>query len=252
MDFKDAETFILDLDSTVWFWTRLIPGARKVIYRLEDLGKKILFVTNNTIESRRGIAKRLKMFRIKTNYHDVINAGIVIGHYIKEKKGTALVLNKGTEIDIRDAGVKVKKKPPVDYVVVTEDWDFDYKQLSLATDGVEKGGKLLTSIMGRHWRIGDKLIPGVGCWVKAVEFAANTSAICLGKPSDYMRKIVSKRLENPRKTVFIGDEINVDIEFAKRMGCMAVFVKTGLEEKVGGLKPDLVLDSIKYFLPYLE
>ena len=251
MAFKDVETFILDLDSTIWYWTRLIPGARKVIYRLKDLGKKIIYVTNNTIESRGGIAKRLKTFGIKTDYHDVINAGIVIGHYIKERNGSALILNKGTEIDLRDAGVRVKRKPPVDYVVVTEDWDFDYRQLSLAVDGVESGGKLLTSIMGRHWRVGNKLIPGVGCWVKAVEFASSTSAICLGKPSDYMRKIVSSRLNNPRKTVYVGDEIKSDIEFAKKMGCMTVFVKTGLDKKARGLKPDLVLDSIKDLLPYL-
>ena len=251
MDFKNAETFILDIDSTVWYWDRLIPGAKKVIYRIQDLGKKIIYVSNNTIESRRGIAKRLKSFGIKTDFHDVINAGISIGYYIKEKNGTALVLNKGTEIDVRDAGVKIKKKPPVDYVVVTEDWDFDYKQLSLAVDGVESGGKLLTSIMGRHWQVGNKLIPGVGCWVKAVEFASSSSAICLGKPSDYMKKIVSSRLNNPRRTVYVGDEIKSDVEFAKRMGCITVFVKTGLDKKLLGSKPYLELDSIKDLLPYL-
>ena len=45
MDFKKVDTFILDLDATIWYWTRLIPGARKVIYRLKDLGKKIFYVT---------------------------------------------------------------------------------------------------------------------------------------------------------------------------------------------------------------
>jgi HAD superfamily hydrolase (TIGR01450 family) len=246
------DTFIFDLDSTLWYWNRLIPGAKRVIERVKEMKKEILFVSNNTIESRKGIAKRLNGFGIKVDFHDIINAGIVIGYYIKEKKGTALALNKGTEIDIRDAGVRIKKKPPVDYVVVTEDWDFDHKQLSLATEGVEMGGKLLTSIMGRHWQVGDKLIPGVGCWVKAVEFAANTSAMCLGKPSNYMRKIVLKRLKNPSKTVYIGDELKNDVGFARSMRFKTVFVKTGLDKHVSGkFKPDLALNSIKDLLRYL-
>lgn len=252
MDFTRIDTFIFDLDSTIWYWTKLIPGAREVLKKSRKLKKEILFVTNNTIESRRGIADRLRKFGIEVNFNEVINAGIVIGYYIKERNGTALALNIGTEIDLRDAGVRVKEKPPVDFVVVTEDWDFDHEQLSLATDAIERGGELLTSIMGRRWTVGNKMIPGVGCWVKAVEFAANTKAKCLGKPSAYMRKIVRRHLKDPKKSVFIGDEIETDIEFAKKMGCKTVLVKTGTEKKVKGkVKPDLVLESVKDLLKYI-
>jgi ribonucleotide monophosphatase NagD (HAD superfamily) len=82
---------------------------------------------------------------------------------------------------------------PVDFVVVAENWDFDHRQLSLAYSTVTQGGKPLTSVMGRHWLVGDKMVPGVGCWVKAVGFATETTATALGKPSDYMVKVVSER-----------------------------------------------------------
>jgi len=251
MDFSKIDTYIFDLDSTLWFWDKLIPGAKSVLKKLRWLNKDMFFVTNNTIESRRGIADRLRKFGIKVNVEEVINAGIVIGHYIKENNGTALALNIGTEIDLRDAGVKVKDKPPVDFVVVTEDWDFDYEQLTLAVDAVDKGGKLLTSIMGRKWQVGKKMIPGVGCWVKAVEFAANAKAKCLGKPSAYMRKVVKRMLKDPKKSVFVGDEIETDIEFGKKMGCKTILVKTGRGNDKGKVKPDLVLNSVKDMLRYL-
>jgi len=252
MDFNEIDTFIFDLDSTIWYWTKLVPGAKNVLQKLRKLKKNILFVTNNTIESRRGIADRLRKFGIEVNFNEVINAGIVIGYYIKERNGSALALNIGTEIDLRDAGVKVKEKPPVDFVVVTEDWDFNHQQLSLAMDAVRKGGKLLTSIMGRRWMVGDKMTPGVGCWVKAVEFAASTKAKSLGKPTVYMRKIVRRHLKNPKKTVFVGDEVETDIEFAKKIGCKTIFVKTGKEKKFKGrVKPDLILNSVKDLLKYI-
>ena len=150
MDLKNVNTFVFDLDGTVWYWTRLIAGVKRTINKLKMLGKTVVYVTNNTIDSRKDLAKRLSKFGIETRYEDVVNAGIVIGCYIKEHGGTALALNTGTEKDLKEIGVPIRKKPPVDYVVVTEDWDFDYRQLSLAFDAVMCGGTLLTSVMGRH------------------------------------------------------------------------------------------------------
>lgn len=252
MDIGNIDTFVFDLDGTVWYWTRLIAGVKGTIDKLKKLGKTVLYVTNNTIESRRGLARRLGNFGIKTRYEDVINASIVIGYYIKEHDGTALALNIGTEKDLKEVGVPIRKRPPVDYVVVTEDWDFDYHQLSLAFDAVTAGGKLLTSVMGRHWLVGNKMVPGVGCWVKAVEFATNTTATKLGKPSDYMAKIVSRRLGDCKHTVYVGDEYESDVLFGQKLGCYTIFVNTGMDKnKTSKIKLDLWLDTVKDLLSYV-
>jgi arabinose operon protein AraL len=252
MDLKNIDTFVFDLDGTVWYWTRLIAGVKRTISKLKKLRKTVLYVTNNTIDSRRSLAKRLGKFGIQTRYEDVINAGIVIGYYIKEHVGTALALNIGTENDLKEVGVPIRKRPPVDYVVVTEDWDFDYRQLSLAFDAVMSGGKLLTSVMGRHWMVGNKMVPGVGCWVKAVEFAANTTATTLGKPSDYMAKVVSQRLGNCKRTAYVGDEYESDILFGRKLGCHTIFVNTGMDkDKKREIEPDLWLATVKDLLNHI-
>ena len=252
MDFGNIDVFVFDLDGTVWYWTRLIPGVKKTITKLKKVGKTVLYVTNNTIESRKSLAKRLSEFGIETHYEDVINAGIVIGYYIKEHNGTALALNVETERDLKAVGVPVRKRPPVDYVVVTEDWDFDYQQLSLAFDAVTASGRLLTSVMGRHWLVGDKMVPGVGCWVKAVEFAANTTATTLGKPSDYMAKIVSRRLDDCKRTVYIGDEYESDVLFGQKLGCYTILVNTGMDKnKTSRIKPDLKLSTVADLVGYI-
>ncbi len=252
MDFGEIDTFVFDLDGTVWYWTRLIPSVKTTIQKLKQQGKTIQYVTNNTIESRQELTERLNKFGIKTHPKDVTNAGLVIGYYIKEHNGTALALNTGTEKDLQETGVPTQQKPPVDYVVVTEDWDFDYRQLSLAYDAVTQGGKLLTSVMGRHWLVGDKMVPGVGCWVKAVEFATETTALPLGKPSDYMAKIVSRKLGDCARTVYLGDEYESDILFGKKLGCHTIFVNTGMDrDKTSRIKPDLRLNSAKDLLKHI-
>jgi len=252
MDLSEIDTFVFDLDGTVWYWTHLIPGVKETIRKLKKLGKAVLYVTNNTIESRRELTERLNRFGIEARYEEVVNAGLVIGHYIKEHDGTALALNIGTEKDLKEVGVPVRQKPPVDYVVVTEDWDFDYRQLSLAYDAVMAGGKLLTSVMGRHWLVGDKMVPGVGCWVKAVEFATNTTALTLGKPSDYMVKVVSRRLGDCKRAAYVGDEYESDILFGKKLGCHTIFVNTGMDKnRESDIKPDLWLNTAKDLLKHL-
>lgn len=47
MDFSKIDTFVFDLDGTVW--THLIPGAKTTIKKLKQLDKTIQYVTNNTI-----------------------------------------------------------------------------------------------------------------------------------------------------------------------------------------------------------
>lgn len=252
MDFDEIDTFVFDLDGTVWYWTHLIPSVKTTIKKLKKQGKNIQYVTNNTIESRKQLTERLDRFGIKTHHQDVTNAGLVIGHYIKEHNGTALALNIGTEKDLKEVGVPTRNHPPVDYVVVTEDWDFDHKQLSLAYDAVTAGGRLLTSVMGRHWLVGDKMVPGVGCWVKAVEFATETTALTLGKPSDYMAKIVSGRLGDCTRSVYIGDEYESDVLFGKKLGCHTIFVNTGMDkDKTSEIKPDLWLNTAKDLLKHI-
>ncbi len=62
MDLKNIGTFVFDLDGTVWYWTRLDAGVSRTISRLRMLGKTVLYVTNNTIASRRSRAPALVLF----------------------------------------------------------------------------------------------------------------------------------------------------------------------------------------------
>jgi HAD superfamily hydrolase (TIGR01450 family) len=252
MNLRDIDTFVLDLDGTVWYWTYLIPGVKATIAKLKKMGKRVVYVTNNTMLSRKGLAKRLTNFGIKTNYEDVIGAGIVIGHYIKEQSATAMCLCKGTENDLKEVGIPMRRRPPIDYVVVTEEWNFCFPQLRLCFDAVRSGGRLLTSVLGRYWTFGKKLVPGTGSWVKAVEFTTDTTAMALGKPSDYMAKIVSEKLTDNKRTALIGDDYESDIAFGQKLGLKTIFVRTGIgKDRATTLKPDLSLDSVKDLMALL-
>jgi len=75
MGFKRFRSFVFDLDGTVWLWDRLVPGAEQVIAKLQSSGKHVLFVTNNTVLSRRKLVKKLRDFGVDVDEKRMINAG---------------------------------------------------------------------------------------------------------------------------------------------------------------------------------
>jgi len=90
------------------------------------------------------------------------------------------------------------------------------------------------------------LIPGIGSWAKAVEFAAETTGITLGKPSDFIAKIFSGRLTDNKRVVLVGNEYGSDIVFEQKPGFQTIFVRTGMEKiRTSTMKLDLSLDSGK-------
>jgi ribonucleotide monophosphatase NagD (HAD superfamily) len=47
------DTFLLDCDGVIWNGDSLIEGAAQTIEYLKRLGKRVLFVSNNSSKSRR-------------------------------------------------------------------------------------------------------------------------------------------------------------------------------------------------------
>ena len=57
---SDVDTFVLDCDGVVYSHAHAVPGVPECIEKLKRLGKKILFVTNSSAESRLSLALKLR------------------------------------------------------------------------------------------------------------------------------------------------------------------------------------------------
>lgn len=62
---------------------------------------------------------------------------------------------------------------------------------------MQKGCTLIASNKDRNSGYGDKLIPGGGTLVAAIETATGVSALVMGKPSQYAMQIIRNQLEIP-------------------------------------------------------
>jgi HAD superfamily hydrolase (TIGR01450 family) len=244
MDFRKFNTFIFDLDGTVWNWVHLFPGVDRVLNRLRKEDKQVIFLTNNTLFSRKGLLQKIHYFGLEAKLDEVIHPGLVACEFFKEKRGKLMVFSDGLKEDLKEAGIKVSHRLPVKYLLIGHDPKFDYKELTVATEALNKGAEFYSAATGRFFVWGDHMIPGTGAIVEVIEYESGKKSILLGKPSSFMNEMIKLFVESPRnKTVLIGDELLTDIITGKQLGYSTVLVKTGVDKKVGKLKPNLVLNS---------
>ena len=96
-----------------------------------------------------------------------------------------------------------------------------------------------------------------GAFVAGLEYAAETEATVLGKPSAaYFAAALEVLDYEPGQTWMVGDDVEADIGGATAFGLRSILVRTGkfreeeLEEAT--VKPDGVIDSIAGLPAWLE
>ncbi|MEM5793823.1 MAG: HAD-IIA family hydrolase [Candidatus Aenigmatarchaeota archaeon] len=245
VDFKKFNTFIFDLDGTVWNWVSLLPGVKEIIQKLKKEGKQVLFVSNNSMLCRKKMAEKLRSFGIELKENDLITSSFVAANYLKIKDATAFPIGEGVKEELEENGVKIDENKP-EYLVVGQDLSFNYEKLMKAYEIVKNGAKILATARGKVYFEGEKLMPATGVWVSAIEYITDKKAKLIGKPSNEMLETIQLFVCSPRKeTVLIGDECDSDIMAGKILGYYTVLVKTGIDKEAKKVKPDLIIDSLE-------
>ncbi len=246
MGFRKFRAFIFDLDGTIWCWQKLYPGVRDALRSIRKSGSNIIFVSNNTLLDRRSLARKLNKFGIEARVEDVINSGYAAAVYLKKFAGNKGVWAFGNGLikDLKENGIKLSKSDNPEVIVIGHDLTFNMKNLSGVFDALNNGAKLLGTARGKVFVTETKMIVGTGTIVELVENFTGRKAEIIGKPSDFMCGLVKGLVKSKmNETLFVGDE-PYDIEAGKKMGCRTCLVKTGVDKKAAGVRPDYFIDSV--------
>ena len=60
-----TNTFIFDCDGVIWKGDCLIEGIEETLEMLRSMGKRLIFVTNNSTKSRKSYAKKFESLGLK-------------------------------------------------------------------------------------------------------------------------------------------------------------------------------------------
>jgi HAD superfamily hydrolase (TIGR01450 family) len=247
MKFDKFDTFIFDLDGTIWCWERLYKNVKKVLKAIQSKNKQVIFVSNNTLLSRIGLVEKLNNFGIEADLNSLINSGYAVSIYLKNfgRKSKVLAFGNGLIEELKYNKIKLVRKPRVDFLVVGHDLEFNMKKLSIAYEALNFGAKFLGTARGKIFVTEKTELPGTGLIIELIENMSGKKAEILGKPSDFICNLIKQHVKfEIRKTIWVGDEVS-DVISGKKIGCYTCLVKTGVYK--GGkldVKPDFIINSV--------
>lgn len=249
--------FIFDLDGTVYLGERLIPGADRVISRIRNTGRRVVFISNKPLQTREDYAKKLTSLGIPTHPDEVINSTLLMSHYLQRNApGAKLFVIGETPFieELKRDGFNITEDPKeIQYVVVAFDRTFDYRKLNIAYQAIKKGAHFVATNPDRTCPVEGGEIPDCAAMIAAIEAVTQKKVeIIVGKPSPFMIQIALEKMSiSPFECIIIGDRIETDIKMGKEAGIATGIVLTGVTDeetlrkyKHTELQPDFVFRSI--------
>ncbi len=252
--------FILDMDGVLYLGKTPIKGAAEAVRWLRKRGKRIVFSTNNSAETRRAYARKLARMGIAARESEIMTSGFVAALYLRKRSLRAkvyMVGEKGLRSELKRAGLKLvpyERAEEATHVVVGMDRKINNKKLTGALRALLAGAKFIATNADATYPTEDGLSPGAGTIIGALEGCSGKKpSVVLGKPSLRMIKIALGILHSkPSGTAIVGDRLGTDITAGKRAGLTTILVLSGVSKrrdivKARGMKitPDFVIDSIK-------
>jgi phosphoglycolate/pyridoxal phosphate phosphatase family enzyme len=251
---RDHDAFVLDCDGVLWSGPLgLLPGATGTHALLQRLGKRCIYVTNNSARSRAQYAAKFAELGLDVPPEQIVPASLVAARWLASNApdvSAAYVIGEaGLEAELRAAGIEpiradrsalfdehgfgdASPDPRVGAVVVGADHGFTFSALAGAALCLHRmpGCLFVATNPDDYNAVGQNRLPGTGCLVAAVEAAAGrrVDAVC-GKPSaNLARYLIEEYGLDPRRTVVVGDRLDTDVALAAEMGASSLLVLTGV------------------------
>lgn len=245
---------LLDLDGVVYLGDSPVPGAADVIDWLTRDDIPFRFLTNTSSRPRASIVEKLSGLGIPASDDDILTPAVAARSWLQDHSpgGPALFVPAATASEFADLDPLPGDAEEGAGAVVVGDlgeaWDFATFNRAFRLLMAEPHPTLVALGMTRYWRADDGLRLDAGAFVRALEYAAGTTAVVMGKPDQaFYQTAVDGLGLSAEDVVMVGDDIRSDVEGAQRAGLTGVLVRTGKFTKAdldGDVTPDAVLDSI--------
>lgn len=239
---------IFDLDGVVYRGDEPIPGAADLVAWLHEAGVPVRFATNNSMVGRDGYVGRLGAMGIPTSVEEIVtSSSATVEHLHRHAPEVHRVMAIGAEglrEELAAAGFATTMAGDVvapasggpldeayDAVIVGLDPAFDYARMATAMSAVAAGARLIATNADARYPTPAGFLPGAGSIVAAIVAATGATPEVIGKPEPAMfRAIIEASGVDPSETVVIGDNPAADVVGARRAGCAAILVLTGVAD----------------------
>lgn len=250
-DMAKIDTFLLDLDGTVYLGDQLFSWSLGFLDKVKALGKQFIFVTNNSSRNGKYYVQKLTKLGVPISDNQIFTSGEATIYYLKKQQYRSDVCVIGTpdlEAEFKQAGFTLTRENP-SAVVLGFDLTLTYEKLRVVCDLVRSGVPFIATHPDFNCPTPEGPIPDCGAMIAAVTASTGKEPIIIGKPYPAMVDALRAKFGLDKDSVaMIGDRLYTDIAMGRAAGIKSILVLSG-ETQLADLsssddQPDLVADNL--------
>jgi HAD superfamily hydrolase (TIGR01458 family) len=248
-DFSKIKGILFDLDGVLYIGNHPIVGAIETIQAVRDAGLTCRFVTNTSTLSLASLQEKLNKLGFDAKKLEIISAPQAALNFLKQQKEPICRLLLADDVK-KDFAEIQQSNTDANFIVVGDIGNsWSYSMLNEIFACMMKGAKLIAIHKNRFWQTEHGLQMDIGAFIHGLEYASNTQAMIIGKPSlDFFNAVLEDMQLNANEALMIGDDIDSDISGAQIAGLSGVLVRTGKYRQSyvdqSKTKPSAIIDSI--------
>lgn len=252
--------FALDMDGTIYLDSCWIEGAKDFLQCIETLGKKYIFLTNNSSKSPQDYVEKLHRMGWDVDISQIISSGQATIFYLRQHyagKRVFLLGNDCLKQEFREEGIVLDETAP-DVVVTAFDTSLDYKKMCKVCDFVRAGLPYISTHPDYNCPTKTGFIPDVGAIHAFIQASANRwPDRVIGKPNvDIVKYLLNRLQADGDEVLMAGDRLYTDVATGCNHGLHSMLVLSGetkLEDVASSeVKPELIFDSVREVIPFLK
>lgn len=256
--------YIFDLDGTIYLGSSLLPGAYRLIMKLRELGKRVVFLSNNPTRDVQMYVDKLTKLGLPTPKEEIVTTVFTTTQWLLQNAPDAVVYPISEEPlkrALREAGIRMSENPEeIDIVIASYDRTLEYKKLQIAFDALwfHKRARLICTNPDHFCPFpGGRGEPDAGAIIAALEDCTGVKLeVNCGKPSPVMlNTIMSVMKLDARQCITTGDRLYTEIKMGIDAGMDTALVFTGetspemLADYPAEGRPRYALDRIDRLIP---
>lgn len=220
------QALLLDINGVLYEDDLPLPGAVQALQSLRARGIPFRLVTNASRRTRAATHAKLASIGFDVQLEQVFSAPqAVLRHLRKHQLRPYCLIHSALE---EEFGMPLDDPAANAVVIGDAEARFDYAHLNRAFQLLIQGMPLICMGANRYFSAGGALHLDAGPFVRALEYAADTEALVMGKPApSFFRAALEDLGVEPEQALMIGDDVEADILGAQEVGLQACLVRTG-------------------------
>lgn len=225
MSSESFRALLLDLSGVLYEGSTRINGAEAVIAAARRQQLVLRFVTNTATKSSQRIIHDLNAMGIEITTDELFTAPKAARAYIEQQQLRPYCLIHQA---LRDEFADLDQSEPNCVLLGDAREALSYDNLNAAFRLCKAGAPLIGIGMNKYFKDDDGLKLDAGGFIRLVEWAADTEAIIMGKPSAaFFAQVVASTGVPAAQCLMVGDDVVSDVVGAVNAGLQGCLVQTG-------------------------